>query len=110
MLRSAANDVAHLGVRVNVIQPGPIRTAMTEAMPQHVREQKLAYSTRRAADPQRPILWITRLPCLGVRCDDSAAADSAVAQELIGLVGVVQREVFDKHLNLSGLREGDDLD
>jgi hypothetical protein len=45
-----------------------------------------------------------------VWCDDSAAADFAVAQELIGLVGVVQREVFDKHLNLSGLREGNHVD
>ena len=54
--------------------------------------------------------FLDQLPCLGVWCDDSAAADFAVVQELIGLVGVVQREVFDKHLNLSGLREGDDVD
>lgn len=40
--KAAAKEVAHLGVRVNVIQPGLIRTAMTEAMPPHVWEQKLA--------------------------------------------------------------------
>jgi 3-oxoacyl-[acyl-carrier protein] reductase len=40
--KAAAKEVAHLGVRVNVIQPGLIRTAMTEAMPAHVWEQKLA--------------------------------------------------------------------
>ncbi|MDT5181504.1 MAG: 3-oxoacyl-[acyl-carrier protein] reductase [Mycobacterium sp.] len=40
--KAAAKEVAHLGVRVNVIQPGLIRTAMTEAMPTHVWEQKLA--------------------------------------------------------------------
>ena len=80
----------------------------------HFRRSRHGFDSRqlhhgRAADPQRPFLWITRLPCLGVWCDDSAAADFAVVKELIGLVGVVQREVFDKHLNLSGLREGDDL-
>ena len=40
--KAAAKEVAHLSVRVNVIQPGLIRTAMTEAMPPHVWEQKLA--------------------------------------------------------------------
>ena len=40
--KAAAKEVAHLGVRVNVIQPGLIRTAMTEAMPAHVWEQKLS--------------------------------------------------------------------
>jgi 3-oxoacyl-[acyl-carrier protein] reductase len=29
-------ELAHLGVRLNAIQPGLIRTAMTEAMPQKV--------------------------------------------------------------------------
>jgi 3-oxoacyl-[acyl-carrier protein] reductase len=40
--KAAAKEVAHLGVRVNVIQSGLIRTDMTEAMPAHVWEQKLA--------------------------------------------------------------------
>ncbi|MDP1737154.1 MAG: 3-oxoacyl-ACP reductase FabG [Caulobacter sp.] len=39
--KAAAKEVAHLGVRVNVIQPGLIRTAMTEAMPQKAWDQKM---------------------------------------------------------------------
>ncbi len=34
LTKAAAKEVAHLGVRVNAIQPGLIRSAMTEAMPQ----------------------------------------------------------------------------
>jgi len=50
--KAAAKEVAHLGVRVNVIQPGLIRTAMTEAMPQQVWEQKLAeVPMQRAGEP-----------------------------------------------------------
>ena len=50
--KAAAKEVAHLGVRVNVIQPGLIRTAMTEAMPQNVWEQKLAeVPMQRAGEP-----------------------------------------------------------
>jgi 3-oxoacyl-[acyl-carrier protein] reductase len=50
--KAAAKEVAHLGVRVNVIQPGLIRTAMTEAMPAQVWEQKLAeVPMQRAGDP-----------------------------------------------------------
>jgi 3-oxoacyl-[acyl-carrier protein] reductase len=50
--KAAAKEVAHLGVRINVIQPGLIRTAMTEAMPQHVWEQRLAeVPMQRAGEP-----------------------------------------------------------
>ena len=42
LTKAAAKELAHLGVRVNAIQPGLIRSAMTEAMPQHVWDQKLA--------------------------------------------------------------------
>jgi 3-oxoacyl-[acyl-carrier protein] reductase len=38
--KAAAKEVAHLGVRVNVIQPGLIRTAMTEALPERIWKQK----------------------------------------------------------------------
>jgi 3-oxoacyl-[acyl-carrier protein] reductase len=40
--KAAAKELAHHGVRVNVIQPGLIRSAMTEAMPQKAWDQKLA--------------------------------------------------------------------
>ena len=50
--KAAAKEVAHLGVRVNVIQPGLIRTAMTEAMPQKAWDQKMAeIPMQRAGDP-----------------------------------------------------------
>ena len=42
MTKAAAKELAHLGVRVNAIQPGLIRSAMTEAMPQQIWDQKLA--------------------------------------------------------------------
>ena len=42
MTKAAAKELAHLRVRVNAIQPGLIRSAMTEAMPQHIWDQKLA--------------------------------------------------------------------
>jgi 3-oxoacyl-[acyl-carrier protein] reductase len=42
LTKAAAKELAHLGVRVNAIQPGLIKSAMTEAMPQHIWDQKLA--------------------------------------------------------------------
>ena len=42
LTKAAAKELAHHGVRVNAIQPGLIRTAMTEAMPQHIWDQKVS--------------------------------------------------------------------
>jgi 3-oxoacyl-[acyl-carrier protein] reductase len=50
--KAAAKEMAHHGVRVNVIQPGLIASAMTESLPEHVWEQKLAeIPMQRAGDP-----------------------------------------------------------
>jgi 3-oxoacyl-[acyl-carrier protein] reductase len=42
MTKAAAKEMAHHGVRINAIQPGLIRSAMTEAMPQKAWDEKLA--------------------------------------------------------------------
>jgi 3-oxoacyl-[acyl-carrier protein] reductase len=40
--KAAAKELAHHGVRVNVIQPGLIRSAMTEALPRKAWDQKMS--------------------------------------------------------------------
>jgi 3-oxoacyl-[acyl-carrier protein] reductase len=42
LTKSSAKELAYLGIRVNAIQPGLIRTAMTEAMPQKAWDEKMA--------------------------------------------------------------------
>jgi 3-oxoacyl-[acyl-carrier protein] reductase len=50
--KAAAKEMAHHGVRVNVIQPGLIRSAMTEAMPSRVWDQKMSeIPMQRAGEP-----------------------------------------------------------
>lgn len=50
--KAAAKELAHHGVRVNAIQPGLIRSAMTEAMPEKAWNQKLAeIPMARAGEP-----------------------------------------------------------
>lgn len=42
LTKAAAKEIAFAGVRVNAVQPGVVRTAMTLAMPKHVWDEKLA--------------------------------------------------------------------
>lgn len=52
MTKAGAKELAHKNVRVNAIQPGLIRTAMTEAMPPEVfAEREAAIPMKRAGQP-----------------------------------------------------------
>jgi 3-oxoacyl-[acyl-carrier protein] reductase len=42
LTKAAAKEVAHHGIRVNAVQPGLIRSAMTEAMPEKAWNQKMS--------------------------------------------------------------------
>jgi 3-oxoacyl-[acyl-carrier protein] reductase len=53
MTKAASKELAHLGIRVNAIQPGLIRSAMTEAMPQRIWDSKVAeVPMGRAGEPE----------------------------------------------------------
>lgn len=53
MTKAAAKELAHLGIRVNAIQPGLVRTAMTEALRPDLWAEKLAgVPMGRAAEPE----------------------------------------------------------
>ncbi|MFE9322361.1 3-oxoacyl-ACP reductase FabG [Nocardia sp. NPDC052278] len=52
MTKASAKELAHKNVRVNAIQPGLIRTAMTEAMPPEIfAEREGAIPMKRAGEP-----------------------------------------------------------
>lgn len=52
LTKAAAKELAHRGVRVNAIQPGLIRSAMTEALPERVWDQKMSeIPMQRAGEP-----------------------------------------------------------
>jgi 3-oxoacyl-[acyl-carrier protein] reductase len=52
LTKAAAKELAHHGVRVNAIQPGLVRTPMTESLRADIWEQKMSeIPMRRAAEP-----------------------------------------------------------
>src|SRR5207247_896598 len=62
LTKAAAKELAHHGVRVNAVQPGLIRTSMTEAMPAEVfAEREAAIPMKRAGEPAEvagPVLFL----------------------------------------------------
>jgi 3-oxoacyl-[acyl-carrier protein] reductase len=53
LTKATAKELAYRGVRVNAVQPGLIRTAMTEALRQDVWDQKMSeIPMGRAGEPE----------------------------------------------------------
>ena len=64
LTKAAAKELAHHNVRVNAVQPGLIRTAMTEAMPPEVfAEREAAIPMKRAGEPREVANAVLFLAC-----------------------------------------------
>lgn len=62
MTKAAAKELAHYGVRVNAVQPGLIRTPMTEAMtPEAYAATEATIPMRRAGEPEEVAKVVTFL-------------------------------------------------
>jgi 3-oxoacyl-[acyl-carrier protein] reductase len=62
LTKAAAKELARSGVRVNAVQPGLIRTAMTLAMPQEAWDSKMAeIPMNRAGEPEEVASVVTFL-------------------------------------------------
>ncbi len=80
MTKAAAKELAHVGVRVNAIAPGLIRSAMTEAMPQRIWDQKLAeVPMGRAGEPSE-----VASVALFLACDLSSYMTGTVLDVTVG--------------------------
>ncbi len=62
LAKSAARETGRFGIRVNVVEPGMVRTAMTEALPEEVRKASVDASALGAmiepADIARAVLYL----------------------------------------------------
>jgi 3-oxoacyl-[acyl-carrier protein] reductase len=64
LTKAAAKELAHHNVRVNAIQPGLIRTAMTAAMPPEIfAEREAAVPMKRAGEPAEVAGAVVFLAC-----------------------------------------------
>ena len=64
LTKAAAKEVAFKNVRVNAVQPGLVRTPMTEAMPERIWEQKMAdIPMGRAGEPSEVASVVLFLAC-----------------------------------------------
>jgi 3-oxoacyl-[acyl-carrier protein] reductase len=64
LTKAAAKEVAFKNVRVNAVQPGLVRTPMTEAMPERIWDQKMAeIPLGRAGEPSEIASVVLFLAC-----------------------------------------------
>ena len=68
LTKAAAKELAHHGVRVNAVQPGLIRTAMTEAMPRKAWDQKMAEIPMQRAGELREVASVALFLASDMSC------------------------------------------